>query len=189
VLIVDWDVHHGNGTQEAFYDDPTVLYFSTHQYPHYPGTGWLDEVGEGEGEGFNINVPLPSSTGDDGFIAAFREILVPAALEFNPDMILISAGQDANASDGLAGMRMSPSGFGELASIVNSIARKTCDGRVAAVLEGGYDLDLLARSIAAVIEVFMGFEPEWKEPENIAPPIRQRLDEIKKVQAEYWHFR
>lgn len=189
VLIVDWDVHHGNGTQEAFYDDPTVLYFSTHQYPHYPGTGWLDEAGEGDGEGFNINVPLPSGTGDDGFIAAFQEILVPAALEFKPDTILISAGQDANEGDGLAGMRMSVNGFAVLASIVNSIARKTCDGKVAAVLEGGYDLDLLSRSVAAVIDVFMGCEPEWKEPANIAPRVRQRLDEIKKVQSGYWHIR
>jgi acetoin utilization deacetylase AcuC-like enzyme len=189
VLIVDWDVHHGNGTQEAFYDDPTVVYFSTHQYPHYPGTGWLDEVGEGDGEGFNINVPLPSGTGDDGFIAAFHEILVPVALEFKPDTILISAGQDANANDGLAGMRMSPNGFAVLASIVNSIARKTSGGKVAAVLEGGYDLGLLSRSVAAVIKVFMGFEPEWKEPANIAPRVRQRLDEIKKVQSEYWHLR
>jgi len=189
VLIVDWDVHHGNGTQEAFYDDPTVLYFSTHQYPHYPGTGWLDEAGEGDGEGFNINVPLPSGTGDDGFIAAFHEILVPAAIEFKPDTILISAGQDANVNDGLAGMRMSPDGFAVLASIVNSIARKTCEGKVAAVLEGGYDLDLLSRSVAAIIDVFMGFEPEWKEPPKIAPAVRQRLEEIKKVQSEYWHIR
>jgi len=156
ILIVDWDVHHGNGTQEAFYDDPSVLYFSTHQYPHYPGTGWLNEVGNGNGEGYNINVPLPAGTDDAGFIAAFEEILVPAALEFRPDLILISAGQDACANDGLAHMRMSVGGFAVLASIVKSIAKQTCDGKLGAVLEGGYDLELLAHSVAAVLDVFYG---------------------------------
>ncbi len=185
VLIVDWDVHHGNGTQEAFYNDPTVLYFSTHQYPHYPGTGWLDETGTGEGRGYNINVPLPAGTDDAGFIAAFEEILLPAALEFKPDIVLISAGQDACASDGLSEMRMSVKGFAILASIVKSIAEKTCGGKIAAVLEGGYDLDLLARSVAAVLEVFMGKEPERKEY-VLNNRIRERIEEVKKVQSEFW---
>ncbi len=188
VLIVDWDVHHGNGTQEAFYDDPMVLYFSTHQYPHYPGTGWFDEVGIGDGKGYNINVPLPAGTDDTGFIAAFEEILVPAALEFRPDIVLVSAGQDACAGDGLAQMRMSVNGFAILASIVRSIARKTCDGKIAAVLEGGYDLGLLARSVAAVLEVFTGKEREIDGSEPIRN-VRERLEEIKRVQSKYWHFR
>lgn len=186
VLIVDWDVHHGNGTQDAFYDDGSVLYFSTHQYPHYPGTGWLDEVGCGKGTGYNINVPLPAGTDDAGFIAAFEEILVPAALEFRPDIILISAGQDACADDGLAGMRMSVNGFAILTSIVKSIAQETCGAKVAAVLEGGYDLTLLPRCVAAIIDVFMGSEPERTEEFELNPPVRQRLEEIKKVQSEYW---
>ena len=186
VLIVDWDVHHGNGTQEAFYDDASVLYFSTHQYPHYPGTGWLDEVGKGEGTGYNINVPLPAGTDDAGFIAAFEEILVPAALEFKPEMVLVSAGQDACADDGLAQMRMSVEGFGVLASIVKSIANK-CGAKLAAVLEGGYDLGLLAHSVAAVLDVFMGREPARKKA-FINSQVRERLEEIKKVQREYWHL-
>jgi len=188
VLIADWDVHHGNGTQEAFYSDPTVLYFSTHQYPHYPGTGWLDEVGTGEGEGYNINVPLPAGTEDAGFIAAFREILLPAALEFRPDIVIVSAGQDASAGDGLAQMRMSADGFAALASIVSSIAEKTCEGKVAAVLEGGYDLGLLARSVASVLEVFMGREPEKKEPDELGPKVRERLGQVKNVQSKYRHL-
>ncbi len=187
ILIVDWDVHHGNGTQEAFYDDPSVLYFSTHQYPHYPGTGWLDEVGSGDGEGYNINVPLPAWTDDAGFIAAFEEILDPAALEFRPDMILISAGQDACANDGLAHMRMSVDGFAVLASIVKSIAKETCDGKLGAVLEGGYDYELLAHSVAAVLDVFMGREPARKES-AVNPQVRARLEEIKQVQRKYWHI-
>jgi acetoin utilization deacetylase AcuC-like enzyme len=186
VLIVDWDVHHGNGTQEAFYDDASVLYFSTHQYPHYPGTGWLDEVGSGEGKGYNINVPLPAGTDDAGFIAAFEEILVPAALEFKPDMVLVSAGQDACADDGLAQMRMRVEGFAVLASIVKSIADES-EAKLAAVLEGGYDLRLLARSVASVLEVFMGRETSRKQT-FINPQVRERLDEIKKVQREYWHL-
>lgn len=187
VLIVDWDVHHGNGTQEAFYDDASVLYFSTHQYPHYPGTGWLDEVGFGDGKGYNINVPLPAGTDDAGFIAAFEEILVPAALEFMPDMILVSAGQDACANDGLSRMRMSAEGFAVLASIVKSIANQS-GVKLAAVLEGGYDLRLLAHSVAAIIEVFMGKEPERKKSVKLDSNVRKRLDEVKNVQSEYWRL-
>ncbi len=188
VLIVDWDVHHGNGTQEAFYDDPTVLYFSTHQYPHYPGTGWIDEIGTGAGTGYNINVPLPAGTDDAGFIAAFEDILVPAALEFNPDIVLISAGQDANANDGLAQMRMSVNGFAALASIVRAIAKETCGGKVAAALEGGYDLGLLARSVAAVLGVFMGKETGKREAAEPGAKVRERLEQVKKVQSKYWHI-
>lgn len=185
VLIVDWDVHHGNGTQDAFYDDPTVLYFSTHQYPHYPGTGWMDEIGTGDGEGFNINVPLPAGTEDSGFIAAFKEILVPAAREFSPDIVLISAGMDACQNDGLAQMRMSVEGFSVLASIVKSIAKKCCDGKVVAVLEGGYDLKLLSHSVAAVLDVFMGEDVEI-QPHEVSPDVRARLDDIKKIQRRFW---
>jgi acetoin utilization deacetylase AcuC-like enzyme len=188
VLIVDWDVHHGNGTQEAFYSDPTVLYFSTHEYPHYPGTGWLDEVGTGEGKGFNINVPLPAGTDDAGFIAAFLEILVPAARKFKPDIVLVSAGQDACADDGIGRMRMSVKGFAVLTSIVRSIAKETCDGKIAAVLEGGYDLKLLAHSTASIIEVFLGKEPEIEKEktEKLNQRVRERLDEVKRVQVQYW---
>jgi acetoin utilization deacetylase AcuC-like enzyme len=185
VLIVDWDVHHGNGTQDAFYDDPTVLYFSTHQYPYYPGTGWMDEVGTGDGEGFNINVPLPAETDDSGFIAAFKEILVPVAREFSPDIVLVSAGMDGCDNDGLAHMRMSIGGFSVIASIVKSIANECCGGKVVAVLEGGYDLKLLSHSVAAVLDVFMGKDVEI-QPHEVSPKVRTRLDEIKKIQRRFW---
>ncbi len=189
VLIVDWDVHHGNGTQEAFYEDPTVLYFSTHQYPHYPGTGWLDEVGKGDGAGFNINVPLPAGTGDAGFIGAFDEILLPAALDFAPDIVLISAGFDACGGDGLARMNMSIGGFAMLASIVRSIAKESCSGSLAAVLEGGYNTILLPQCTSSVLEVFMGQEPMQKGRSKPDPQVRKRLEEIKKVQSRFWNFR
>jgi acetoin utilization deacetylase AcuC-like enzyme len=186
VLIVDWDVHHGNGTQEAFYADPSVLYFSTHQYPHYPGTGWLNEVGTGEGKGYNINVPLPAGTDDAGFVAAFEEILVPVAIEFQPDIVLVSAGQDACANDGLANMRMSVGGFAVLASLVKSIADEN-GAKLTAVLEGGYNLMLLAHSVAAILETFMGREPE-RNQFVVSSQVRERLEEIKSVQSEYWQL-
>lgn len=189
VLIVDWDAHHGNGTQEAFYDDPSVLYFSTHQYPHYPGTGWMDEVGKGEGMGYNINVPLPEGTDDAGFIAAFEEILLPAALEFAPDIVLVSAGFDAGAGNGLAQMKMSAGGFAMLASIVRSISKESCAGRLAAVLEGGYNTVLLAPCIASVLDVFMGKETPQKGQYTPGPQVRKRLDEVKKIQSQFWHIR
>lgn len=185
IAIVDWDVHHGNGTQAAFYDDPTVLYFSTHEYPHYPGTGRMDEVGSGDGKGYTINVPLQAGTTDSGFIAAFEEILVPAALAFKPDMLLVSAGMDSAENDGLARMRMSVEGFAVLAFIVKSIAEQTC-GTLASVLEGGYDLGLLSRSVAAILEVYLGGEPERKEYGKPSPRVRERLDDVKRVQREYW---
>ena len=189
VLIVDWDVHQGNGTQTAFYDDPSVLYFSTHEYPHYPGTGWLDEVGTGDGEGYNINVPLPAGTDDAGFIAAFQEILIPAALEFAPDIVLVSAGQDAGTNDGLARMRMTTAGFGALASIVMSIADETCDGKTAAVLEGGYGIDILADAVSSILKAFTGEKIVRDEQSVLDSVVRERLDEIKKIQGKYWNFR
>ena len=152
VLIVDWDVHHGNGTQHAFYDDPSVFYFSVHQYPHYPGTGSADETGEGDGRGYTLNVPLPAGSSDAAYIDVFGNILVPAALKFDPDIILVSAGFDAHTCDPLAGMAITTAGFGRMASIVCSIAGECCEGRLAIMLEGGYDLPALSHSALAVLE-------------------------------------
>ncbi|RJS68585.1 histone deacetylase, partial [ANME-2 cluster archaeon] len=140
VLVVDWDVHHGNGTQHIFYDDPSVFYFSVHQYPHYPGTGSAGETGSGAGQGYTLNVPLPAGSGDAEYVNVFKNILIPAALGFDPDIVLVSAGFDAHIDDPLAGMAVTTAGFGRMASIVSSIADRCCDGRLAITLEGGYDL-------------------------------------------------
>jgi len=156
VLIVDWDVHHGNGTQNTFYDDPSVFYFSVHQYPHYPGTGSSDETGTGAGQGYTLNVPLPAGSGDAEYTRAFEEILVPAASRFDPDIVLVSAGFDAHIDDPLAGMAVTTGGFGRMASIVSSIADQCCEGRLAITLEGGYDLRALSHSVLAVIEAMAG---------------------------------
>jgi acetoin utilization deacetylase AcuC-like enzyme/formylglycine-generating enzyme required for sulfatase activity len=153
VLIVDWDVHHGNGTQAAFYDDPTVLYFSVHQYPFYPGTGSEAEKGEGKGLNYTINVPLPAGSGDDVYVKAFEEKLRPAALAFGPDFVFISAGFDAHENDLLGGMKVTADGFAELTRIVKAIAQRCCNGRLVSVLEGGYHLGGLAASVEAHIRV------------------------------------
>ena len=156
VLIVDWDVHHGNGTQAAFYEDPTVLYFSTHQYPFYPGTGAESERGHGKGLGFTINVPLPSGSDDEDYLEAFEQQLRPAALAFSPDFIFISAGFDAHENDTLGGMRVTTDAFGKLTRIVKEIADKCCAGRVVSVLEGGYGLVGQAAAVEAHIRILMG---------------------------------
>ncbi|MEA1895793.1 MAG: histone deacetylase [Euryarchaeota archaeon] len=156
VLVVDWDVHHGNGTQYTFYDDPSVFYFSVHQYPYYPGTGSSDETGTGEGQGYTLNVPLPAGSGDAEYTRVFKEILMPAASRFNPDIVLVSAGFDAHIDEPLAGMTVTTEGFREMASIVSSIADRCCEGRLAITLEGGYDLHALSHSVVSVLEVMGG---------------------------------
>ena len=155
ILIVDWDVHHGNGTQAMFYDDPNVLYFSVHQYPFYPGTGSEAEKGTGKGLNYNINVPLPGGSTDADYLRAFEEKLEPAAFAFSPDFVLISAGFDAHENDLLGGMKVTTQGFAELTQIVKEIARKCCQGRLVAALEGGYDLEGLADSVEAHIRILM----------------------------------
>jgi len=154
-LIVDWDVHHGNGTQAIFYDDPTVLYFSTHQYPFYPGTGAKSESGEGRGAGLTINVPLPAGSGDAELIRAFEEELLPKALEFKPQLVLISAGFDAHRDDPLAGLNATEAGYAKLTELVLEIAQACCPDRIVSVLEGGYHLEALGRSVEAHLRALM----------------------------------
>jgi acetoin utilization deacetylase AcuC-like enzyme len=155
VLIVDWDVHHGNGTQAAFYDDPSVFYFSTHQSPFYPGTGSAGETGQGKGLGFTCNVPLPAGSGDAEYRQAFQEKLMPAAAAFKPDFVLLSAGFDAAQGDLLGQMKLTPQGYAELTRIVKDIASRYSQGRLVSILEGGYDLDALAASVEAHVRVLM----------------------------------
>lgn len=149
VLIVDWDVHHGNGTQHSFEDDPSVLFFSTHQFPHYPGTGRESEHGRGAGEGSTINVPMEAGGGDDEYRAVFHHVLVPAADEFKPELVIISAGFDAHKDDPLASMGLTEAGYADLTGIVAGIARRHAQGRILSSLEGGYNLEALAASVDA----------------------------------------
>ena len=147
VLIVDWDVHHGNGTQHSFEDDASILFFSAHQYPHYPGTGRASERGRGAGEGFTINVPMEPGEGDDTYREIFLKSLVPVADAFRPDFVLISAGFDAHQDDPLAGMGLTEEGYAELTRIVAGIAATHAHGRLVSSLEGGYNLTALASSV------------------------------------------
>ena len=188
VLIVDWDVHHGNGTQNTFYSDPSVLYFSTHQDPHYPGTGAIDDVGNKNGEGYNINVPLTAGASDADYVYVFKKLLVPVALQFKPDIILVSAGQDAHADDSLASMELTSACFGKLASIVKGIADSTC-GRTALVLEGGYNLGALAESVFEIITAF-NEEKDVQLPKNseVSENVKERVEEVMVIQGTWWNF-
>ncbi len=155
VLIIDWDVHHGNGTQEIFYEDPTVLLFSSHQYPYYPGTGSMEEGGKGEGETFTVNAPLRAGCGDKEYQDTYAKMLLPVADVFEPDFVIISAGFDAHVSDPLASMRLTDDGYSALTRMAVDIARKHCDGRLISMLEGGYDAALGA-SVTAHIKALGG---------------------------------
>ncbi len=147
VLIVDWDVHHGNGTQQAFYDDPSVLFFSTHQFPYYPGSGRATEQGEGAGAGYTINVPLPAGQDDGAYRSIFQRVLIPAADAFKPDFLVISAGFDAHRDDPLAGMGLTEDGYADLTGLLTDVAARHCRGRLLSCLEGGYHLEALAGSV------------------------------------------
>ncbi|HEY6394210.1 MAG TPA: histone deacetylase [Candidatus Binataceae bacterium] len=161
VMIVDWDVHHGNGTQEMFYESANVLYVSTHQFPHYPGTGSLYEIGAGDGTGFTVNAPMSAEMGDAEYIRAFDELILPIGRKFNPEFILISSGFDCHYRDPLASMRVTEDGFIAMAQRVKRLAAECCGGKMAAALEGGYDLEALINSGRAVIEEF-GHDPADK---------------------------
>jgi len=155
VLIVDWDVHHGNGTQHSFEDDPSVLFFSTHQHPHYPGTGRGTEQGKGAGVGFTVNVPMEAGEGDDEYRAIFLKALVPAADAFKPEFVIISAGFDAHKDDPLASMGLTEAGYADLTGIVVGIAKRHAKGRILSSLEGGYNLTALAASVEAHIRALL----------------------------------
>ncbi len=161
VLIVDWDVHHGNGTQDAFYNDPQVLFYSTHQSPLYPGTGYLDDVGHGKGRGYTANLPLPAGAGDEVMLEAFTEILEPLAARFKPEFILVSAGYDAHWREALyaTALTVSTPGFAEMTARVKRLAETFCDGRLALSLEGGYDQQALSASVRASLRVLAGETP------------------------------
>jgi len=156
ILIIDFDVHHGNGTQEAFYDNPQVLYISTHQYPFYPGTGSVEETGIEMAAGTTVNIPLPAGCGDVEYERVFQQIVVQTAERFRPQLILVSAGYDPHWADDLALMQVSVAGFAQMAKIVKGLAAELCEGRLVFTLEGGYNLTALAASVKATFEALLG---------------------------------
>ena len=168
-LVVDWDVHHGNGTLQAFEADPSVLYFSMHQFPYYPGTGSFGEIGVGHGEGATVNVPLPAGSGDAEYVGVVQRVLAPVLRAFRPELILVSAGFDAHRDDPLAAMEVSCAGYEAMAAWLRALADDVCGGRVAFVLEGGYAASGLREGVAAVLAASLGRPAPLPPPVAVAP--------------------
>jgi len=188
VAIVDYDVHHGNGTQWMFYEDPRVLYVSTHQYPFYPGTGAAEDVGRERGAGFTLNVPLEAGSTDGDYAEVFKALVIPVIDQFRPDLLLISAGYDAHERDPLARMRMSTDGYAHLTQVLCDAADRHCHGRVVAVTEGGYDLDALRACLESTIVVLNGGAAPALSDSSRAATSRSRLAiaAVRAAQAKYW---
>ncbi len=189
ILIADWDLHHGNGTQHSFDSDPSILYFSTHQSHFYPGTGSYDEVGKNQGRGFTINIPLRTGYGDGEYAAIFEKILKPVAADFKPDLILVSAGFDIYFADPLGGMKVYPKGFAGLTRLIMNIAASCCSGRVVFTLEGGYDLKGLRDSVKAVIKELSGLSyTNYADMAKGANPVAvdRALKPVCQVLSRYW---
>jgi acetoin utilization deacetylase AcuC-like enzyme len=189
VAVVDYDVHHGNGTQWIFYDDPRVLYVSTHQFPFYPGTGSADQVGRGNGLGFTLNVPLEAGATDADFAAVFRELIVPVLDQFRPDLIIVSAGFDAHERDPLGGMRMTAQGYAALTAALCAVSDRHGHGRLVLVTEGGYDLTALSECLELTVAVVAGQQPVL--PSVSESPGRRAavaIAAVRAAHASYWRF-
>jgi acetoin utilization deacetylase AcuC-like enzyme len=185
VAIVDIDVHHGNGTQDAFYDDPAVLYFSAHQFPFYPGTGDWRETGAGAAAGTTVNVPLPRGCGDEAYLQTYRDVCAPVLRRFRPQLLFVSAGFDAHFADPLAQMLLSTRGYYEIAALLRSLADELCGGRVVYALEGGYDHTALAWSVQACIDATLGSEfapdPLGGGPEVLGPDVGPLIARVREL--------
>jgi acetoin utilization deacetylase AcuC-like enzyme len=191
VAIVDYDVHHGNGTQHIFEHDADVLYVSTHQYPYYPGTGAATEIGYGEAAGRTVNLPLEAGATDDDYRAAFDGVVIPVLRQFAPELLLISAGFDAHARDPLGGMRVSTAGFAAMTAALRQLADTCCAGRLVAVLEGGYDLRALRECITAAIDVLAGdgaTAPEWRSSGIASERGASAVAQARRALAKHWSF-
>ena len=189
VAIVDYDVHHGNGTQRTFYADPSVLFISSHQYPYYPGTGAATEIGTGEGAGFTVNLPMDAGGTDADYELAYDTIAFPVLRQFRPELVLISAGFDALEDDPLGGMRLSAAAFARLTEGICDIANQYAEGRVVAITEGGYDLGGLASCLRAVIPV-LDDRGGRLDPPSTSNPLRGRatIDAVLPQARKYWQL-
>ena len=186
VLIMDWDVHHGNGTQHSFYDRNDIVYISTHQHPLYPGTGATTECGEGDGVGFTVNVPMPAGCGDDEYVDVFERVVVPVARQFDPQFVLVSAGFDHHHLDPLGGMEVTKHGIARMTRLLLDVARVHARDRWVAVLEGGYSLDALVESVATMLDE-MGRE-RGEDAAATTSKAGAIIDAVTRVQQKYWDF-
>ena len=184
VLCLDWDVHHGNGTQHSFYQREDLLFISTHQFPFYPGTGHESETGAGKGEGYTVNAPLPAGCGDGDYAAVFVDALLPIAEAYRPELVLVSAGFDAHRSDPLGGMDLSDEAFAAMCGAVKAIADRHCPGRIVLTLEGGYDVAALSRCVRACVQVLAGASAPKLRPD--AQRGRDALARIRAAQRKRW---
>lgn len=187
IFILDWDAHHGNGIQDIFYDDPRVLYASLHQYPHYPGSGSFHEVGSGKGEGFTVNFPFPAHSGEEAYLAAFDQVILPIARQFEPELVLISAGYDGHFSDPLCSMLLGAVDYAAMAERLKALAEEFCGGKMMASLEGGYDLTGIAASITNTIAVMAGEDIRLVEDAALKPGLTspRRALEVVEAAREY----
>lgn len=185
ILIVDYDVHHGNGTQDIFYDDPGVLFISTHQSPFYPGSGHISQTGKAEGHGYTLNIPMPAGQGDINYAAVFEQIVIPAAQRYQPQLILVSAGFDAHWHDPLANMKLSLVGYNQLTRQLIELADGLCDGKIVFVMEGGYDLQALSHGIANIAYALLGrddiTDPYGPAIDSSEPDIAELISQIRRV--------
>jgi acetoin utilization deacetylase AcuC-like enzyme len=186
VAVVDYDVHHGNGTQWSFYSDPSVLFISSHQYPYYPGTGAAGDTGTGAGAGFTVNLPMSAGATDADYELAYSKVALPVLTQFRPELILISAGFDAHMNDPLAGMRLTSPYFGRLTAAIAGIANTHCAGKLVAVTEGGYDLVALAESLRATIGALEGSDGRAASPTGPAPRGEAAVAAVVPRLADHW---
>ncbi|MED4784731.1 class II histone deacetylase [Brevibacillus choshinensis] len=199
IMILDWDVHHGNGTEDAFYSDPNTLFFSLHQENNFPNDrGYAEHIGEGAGKGYTVNVPLPVGTSNAGYLYAFDRVVLPIAEQFKPELILISAGQDPNCYDPLARMMVTADCFGEMMKRIKQLAERHCDGRVVACHEGGYSTAYVPFCTLRVIEALRGIESGIEDPfwaitlknmpriNQLLPHQEEQIEQVAKVQSAYW---
>lgn len=193
IMIIDWDVHHGNGTQDMFYDDPSVFFVSLHQYPLWPpNSGWYTQDGVGDGKGYNLNIPLPSATGDVGYLKAFEELVCTMGQEYEPELILLSAGYDAHQFDPLAQQQISTGGYRQLSQKLLKLAQNN-QAKIAAFLEGGYNTTALAESVVATMQVLNQTSGETTDGKSLdftgdgnRLEVKERIADIKMHFCQYW---
>ncbi len=196
VMIVDWDLHHGNGTQHSFYDSEKVLYVSTHQFPFYPGTGDLSETGKGKGEGYTVNIPLPGYQGDADYATIFNDIIIPVGKEYQPELILVSCGFDIYRDDPLGSMEVTADGFAYLTKCMVNLAKEVCDGKLLVTLEGGYDLNGQRDGAMAVLSELYGAALDTGYSTNLdnsraeelaaAKSAHPAIDQARNVAKRFW---
>jgi acetoin utilization deacetylase AcuC-like enzyme len=189
VAILDWDAHHGNGTQHSFEGRSDVLYLSSHQYPFFPGTGGLRELGAGSGKGFTVNAPLPPGSGDAEFLAVFDRLFIPILEQYRPDILLVSTGYDGHRKDLLGSMRLSDEAYRVFTRKARAVAEQCCGGKLVATLEGGYDVDALGQGVVGFLEEMLADEVGALDSLSGAKPhaaIEQLIDEIRALHEPYW---